>query len=233
MLGSDFVTAVTSLLNGDTIDITLFYQYLNTARITREMQRPFMKLRKLATPFNVSSVTSQPLDPTLVTGYSLPSDFQYLSRDGEITLYNNNLQWQQYTEIPFDQQVYYLQNNNNFWIDHNQSKIFFTGIIDQLYKAYLFYQADLGDISANTTWVNIPSRFHMILAYDVAAMYRLGQDYDDISARNANENVRRADMLFETMKTWDDNLQRSAVTRMDYPLQGEAPGFTNHKIPMS
>lgn len=232
MIGSDFFTAVTSLLNGDTIDNVLFYQYLNTARITREMQRPFMRLRKLYTPFVVAPVGTQPLDPTTITPYALPTDFLYLSRDGEITLYNNHLQWQQYTEIPIDQQVYYCQNNNNFWIDHSSQKIYFTGIIDQQYFAYIFYQANLGDITASTSWLNIPTIYHMILAYDVAAMYRLGQDYDDINARNANENARRADMLFSTMCTWDDNLQRSAVTRMDYPTQGDSPEFTNRKINM-
>ena len=231
MTGSDFYTAVTSLLNGDTIDSTLFYQYLNTARIQRELMRPFMRLRKTYT-FSVSAVSSLPLDPTLITKYALPTDFFYLSRDAEITLYNNNNQWQPYTEIPIDQQIYYMQNNNVFWIDHSTQTAQFCGIIDQAYTAFVFYQANLGDITSSTAWLNIPSAFHMILAYDVAAMYRMGQDYDDINARNANENARQADKLFDVMCKWDDNLQRSAVTKLDYPTQGDQPEFTNHKINM-
>lgn len=64
----------------------------------------------------------------------------------------------------------------------------------------------------------------MILAYDVAAMYRLGVSYDDINARNADDNNKQAQLMYGAMETWDDNLQRSATTRMDLPIITDVPG---------
>ena len=64
----------------------------------------------------------------------------------------------------------------------------------------------------------------MILAYDVAAMYRLGISYDDINARNAEKNAQDAELLYAAMEQWDGNLQRSATTRMDFPIVTDIPG---------
>ena len=127
----------------------------------------------------------------------------------------------------------YLQVNNVFYVDHGAQKIYFLGTIDRTYTAFVPYQANLGDIAAATTWLNIPSQFHMILAYDVAAMYRMGMDYDDINARNANQNARDAETLFSSMVAWDDMLQRSSTTRMDMPIINERVGANfNHRIEM-
>ena len=225
LLGTDYITAVTSLLNGDTIDSVLFYQYLSIARTSREMMRPFLFFRKTFT-FTVAAVSTQPINISQVTGYALPTDFMYLSVDGTITLYNNNLQWQTYEEVPMNQSVYYLQENNKFWIDYSTNTIYFCGIIDQQYTAYIYYQADLGDITATTSWQNVPSRFQMMLTFDIAAMYRLGQDYDDINARNADNNARQADMIYNSMCVLDDYRQRSTVTTLDYPTAGDSDSAT-------
>ncbi len=165
---------------------------------------------------------------------NVPSDFFYLSRDGEITLYNNNNVYQTFTEIPLNLVIPYLQVNNVFYVDHGAGKIYFLGTIDQTYTAFVPYQANLGDITATTTWLNIPSAFHMILAYDVAAMYRMGMDYDDINARNANQNAIDANALFNSMVAWDDNLARSATTRMDMPIiNGNSSANFNRRIDIS
>ncbi len=232
MTGADFLTAVTSLVNGFSIDTTLFYQLLNTARIRRELMRPFMRLRKYDYTQTVQGQSfSLTLPPAAVI--NLQSDFLYLSRDGEITLYDNNNTYQLFTEIPMNLVIPYLQVNNVFYVDHGAQKIYFLGTIDRTYTAFVPYQANLGDIAAATTWLNIPSQFHMILAYDVAAMYRMGMDYDDINARNANQNARDAETLFSSMVAWDDMLQRSSTTRMDMPIINERVGANfNHRIEM-
>lgn len=230
MLGADFYTAMGSLIDGFSLDQTLFYQMLNTARTRREMMRAWMRLRKFDYSQSVSP-TQAPVALPLTNGINVPTDFMFLSRDGEITLYDNNNTYEIYTEIPMNMIIPYLQVNNVFYVDHAGGKIYFLGVVDRLYKAFVPYQADFGDITATTTWVNIPTRFQMILAYDVAAMYRLGVDYDDINARNADQNNRDAEMLYGAMVSWDDNLQRSATTKMNYPVIMDTPGANfNHKI---
>lgn len=229
MTGADFYTAVQNLLGGFGMDTILFYQLLNTARTRREMMRPWMRLRK--TQYSQIVNAAQPvLTPFTSQQLAVPTDFQMLTEDGAIMLYDNNNLWQTYTEISLQNIIPYLQVNNTFVVDHASGFIYLNGVIDRQYTLFLVYQADYGDIAAGTTWLNIPARYDMMLAYDVAVMWRLGVDYDDINARNADENNRMADMLYNAAATWDDALQRSATTRMDLPALSDIGGNFNHKI---
>lgn len=230
MTGAQLYTLVQSLVNGFSIDQTTFYILLNTARTRREMQRAWMRLRRYQ-----YTQTLQPTQPSLTLPPSaqitIPSDFMFFSRDGEITLYDNNNQYETYTEIPLNLVIPYLQVNNVFYADHAGGTFNFLGVIQKAYTAFVQYQADFGDITVTTTWLNIPTRFHAILAFDVAVMYRLGMDYDDINARNADRNNVDAELLFGAMATWDDNLQRSATTRMELPVITDVPGSNfQHRV---
>lgn len=226
LTGQDFYNLVQTKLNGFGMDQTLFYAYLNAARINREMARLWMYLRKRDTSNVVSSGN------TYQTPLTIPTDFVRLIRDGRILLFDGNQTWEGAYEIPYPLLIQYKDNNLNFAMDYPNGKFYITGAIDRTYNTYIDYQADFGDITANTTWINIPARFHLILALDVCAMYQLGDDYDDISARNANENGAAAQRLFQSMVDWDDTIQRSSVTTMDYPVIGDTSDFTPHKINM-
>ena len=230
MNGAALYTAVTSIVSGFSLDETTFYLMLNSARIRREMSRAWMRLRKYDYSQSLSAQNASIIFPPSAIA-NVPSDFMYFSRDGEITLYNNNNQFETYTEIPMNLAIPYMQANNLFFIDHAAGKIYFLGNIATQYNIFIPYQANFGDITATTSWVNIPTDFHMILAYDVAAMYRLGVSYDDINARNAEKNAQDAELLYAAMEQWDGNLQRSATTRLDYPLVTDINGANfNRKI---
>lgn len=223
MNGAALYTAVTNLVAGFSLDETTFYLMLNSARIRREMQRAWMRLRKYDYSQSLGAQNASIIFPPSAK-CNVPTDFMYFSRDGEITFYNNNNQFETYTEIPMNLAIPYMQMNNVFFIDHAAGIIYFLGNISTQYQIFIPYQANFGDITASTTWVNIPTAFHMILAYDVAAMYRLGISYDDINARNAEKNAQDAELLYAAMEQWDGNLQRSATTRMDFPIVTDIPG---------
>ncbi len=222
--GQDYYNMMSSLISGFNMDQTLFLQMLNTARTSRESMRPFMRFRKFVTIGNANSSN------TYQTPHSLPSDFVMLTEDGYIILFDNVQTWQEFSEIPLHLQIQYKDQNNQFFIDHANNNLYLCGIVDRTYSIFVPYQADLGDITLTTQWLNVPSRYHAMLAYDVAAMYRLGVDYDDINARNADENGRMAEILFKAMTKWDGALQRSSTTKMDLPVIGNAPTFISHKI---
>lgn len=224
LTGQDYYNMMSSLINGFNMDQTLFLQMLNTARVSRESMRPFMRFRKF-----ISIATANPGD-TFQSAKPLPDDFIMLTKDGYIVLFDNIQTWQEYLEIPQYLSIQYKDENNQFFIDHAGGNLYLCGIVDRTYSIFLPYQADLGDITLTTQWLNVPNRYHAMLAYDVAAMYRLGVDYDDINARNADENGRMAEMLFASMTKWDGALQRSSTTEMDYPRIGESADFISHKI---
>lgn len=205
------------------MDTTTFYLMLNVARIRREMQRSWMNLRKYDYSQTLSPQNASIIFPPTAK-LNVPTDFLFLSKDGEITLYNDNNQYETYTEIPMNIAIPNMQMNNQFFIYHALAFIYFLGNISTQYKAFIPYQANFGNIASATTWVNIPQIFHMILAFDVAAMYRLGISYDDINARNADDNNRQAELLFQAMSAWDDNLQRSSTTRRNLPDNSDVGG---------
>ena len=231
MIGSDFYTAMTTLDSGFSMDPVLFYQFLNAARINRELMRPFMRLRKFDMSQKVTAQATPVIAPPTANKLTIPTDFLYLTEDGEITFYDQNNTYQTYLEIGMQNLIPYLQVNNVFYMDHAAGFYYPLGNIDRAYTVFMPYQANLGDITVNTTWQNIPTAFHMILAFDVAAMYRLGVDYDYIQARNADSNAQQAELLFNSMAKWDNALQRSATTRMQLPRISDVPGNNfNHKI---
>lgn len=223
MNGAALYTAVQSLVSGFSIDTTTFYLMLNNARIRRELQRPWMVLRKYQFSQSVAQQNFSTIFPPAAV-LTIPTDFQFFTRDGEITLYDNNNQYETYTEIALNIAIPYMQVNNVFFMDYNAGNIYLCGSIQKAYTAFIQYQANLGDITASTQWQNFPSWAHMILAYDVACMYRLGIDYDDINARNADRNNIDAELMLNALITWDDNRQRSATTRMDLPVITDVPG---------
>lgn len=211
------------------MDTTMFYAHLNAARTIREMKRPFMRLRKLDS--SQVALASDKFVPAVNTyKKTLPSDFMMLTDESTVVLFDGNQTWLTYNEVPMYLQVQYKDMSNRFFIDHGNQTFTLLGVVDRTYNIFLFYQADYGDITATTTWVNIPARFQAMLVYDVLAMYELGNDYDNVNARNANQNAQNAEQLFNAMCEWDDTLQRSSVTTLDYPVIGDTPTFTSGKI---
>lgn len=197
--------------------------------------RPWMALRTFQFSQTVNAQSgSLAFPPPASLQLQLPIDFLFFSRDGEITLYNSSGQFETFLEIPLNLAIPYLQANNMFFVDYSAAIIYLMGAIAANYTAFLQYQKNFGDITATTQWVNIPTAFQMILAYDVAAMYRLGLDYDDINARNADQNAKDAELLYNAMVQWDDNRQRSSTTRMNMPPITDVPGANfQHKVPVN
>lgn len=232
--GSDMYTAMSTLIDGFNMDTTLFYQLLNSERTKVEMKRPWMRLRKVDFTQSIGPVSSIPLSfpPPTSNRITIPSDFMFLTDDGIITLYDSNGQWEDYTEVPIQAAIPALQESNQFYADHANGYFYMLGLIAKQYTAFIAYQADYGDIASGTTWLNIPARFQLLLPLMVAVRHRMGIDFDDINARNADDNARAAMEIYEAMSAWDNNLQRSSTTRRDYSGSMGAPVHFNKRIDM-
>ena len=234
MLGQDMYNAMTTLVEGFSMDPVLFYQMLNAERGKIEFMRPWMFFRKLDASQTATAAQPSLVAPPTTNKLTLPTDFQFFSRDGQITLYDQNNTYQIFTEIPMDLMVSHLQNNNEFFVDYGNSTFTLLGVVDRTYTVFNNYQADYGDITATTTWINVPSRFHLMLPLAVAIRLRLGISYDDINSRNASDNQVAYGQMLDAMKVLDDNRQRSATTRRDLPDQNDIPGGNfSHRINMS
>lgn len=196
MTGETIKTMAETILDGDTIDETFFYQVVNAMKNKIEDERPWMFLRALdssqtATTGNNSS-TSRALPTSWRNTYKL-----FVGED------------QQYFQLPFDQQHLYRNHGRYFVVDVANSTYYLLGNVGKADTIYHYYIKTTDDIASATSPV-WPSRFHPILAYEVAGYIQLGQDADDIFARMSPENKAQAMMLLDSMRAWDFQLQVSA-----------------------
>lgn len=216
----ELYTFVTGLLDGNEIDLDLFYTFLETAQMRVEGLRPWMQLRGEDTSLTVSPGN------TYTTSKDLPTDFRrWYARysvaftDSQGQLAGNPL------EVPIAMKVNYQQNNNKFYCNYGTRKIFFCGQPSQALTAHLFYirKGTLVSSAEGQTW-EFPSEYSKVLGFLVAVFYKLGVDYDIVNNEQGNANAAAAAGILSTMSEWDDELQLSSVQGMDY---GSGQGWTS------
>lgn len=212
MTTAELKTFTEQLLDGVTLDPTLFYNLANTAKDIRESKRAWMKLRAEDSSKTVTSAN------TYTTMKDLPEDFLRTyspkRRDGQrsaVVLKNgNSLKYVQ--EIGFDRRVEYSDVNGHFYIDHANDQFAFTGSYDKTYTVYLNYiKKSTAFSESNTTGWDFPSQFHPLLAFDIAVLHKGGIDYDAIAERMAQFHGITIQALEQSMNLWDANLQKSAL----------------------
>lgn len=214
MTGSDYYTMVTGLLNNFQMDLVLFYQFLNLARTNREAERDYKVLTVIDTGQAVSAANTWQTQLSLPTGFVRPLDG--LEEEGELRLFDGTNDIQDIHLIPFERRLDNKDVSGYASIDHANGLYYLLGTISKNYSVYFPFIKDFGDISSAVAWQQIPARFHPILAFDVAAMYRLGVDYDDINARNADANGAAAELLNRSMHRWDNKLALIEAQNLDY-----------------
>ena len=222
--GQQLYDFVTTTLLGTEMDETYFYVLLNIARANREIDRPWKVLQ------TIDKTQIANTSDNFLTPKTLPANFSRLTKEGTIRCFDNDNKYVVYSEIPMDAQIEYKDVTGKFFIDFFNSQYFLCGVPDQQYNIWMPYIADMGDITSLTPWQKFPPRFAWILAFDVAAMNRLGADYDDINARMGDQNAIQAETLFRAMKKWDNELALSSVTTMDYPPIGDSNQFISGHI---
>jgi len=212
MTRDDIYTAVTSLLGGYEMDTTLFNSLLDKSQMKRENQRPWVILRKAD-----SSLSASPAD-TFTTAKTLPTDFRkwYTPESaGPVVLTDaNNNPWG-YREVSISEKFAYRNIGGVFYTDYVAGNFYLCGPITQAYTINLFYikKSTLVSADATNSWA-FPSEYHMILAFDVAVMWK-GIDYDVINNQNAQILAAQAQEIYDEMSRWDSDLQIAMQAGID------------------
>lgn len=225
MNGTALYNLFVQILGDERPSQTLFLQLINNEKAILEMKRPW---KVLSVVDNSQTVLGS---NTYQTPFTLPADFVRLLGDsslseGSVVLYNagaNNFEY--LTEIPIEQILMYKTNFGRVAVDYANGLFYITGVVPGSYAIYLYYIKFTDDITLLTSWTNFPARFHPILAYRAAARWRLGTDYDDVNARNADDNEAMAQRIEAAMFEWDQELALSAVNAIDY--RGNSDGRLN------
>lgn len=213
--GADILRLLQSILAGESISDTYALQLINLARIRIEAKRPW---KVLSTVDHSQTVTPA---NTYTTPITIPSNFvRYLGEStlsqGSVVLFDGNTDVEYITEIPIENILFYKDQYSFCAADYGSNLLYFTGLIPKTYIVYQYYIADFGDITKITTWQKFPKRFWAVLAFDAAAHWRMGTDYDDVNARNANDNAKMADEILSAMSSWDSELAISSINSINY-----------------
>ena len=192
MTGSEIKTFTESVLDGQTIDDTFFYQLLNVAKNKLEEQRVWQYLKKLDSSNTASSGNNY------TTGYTLPTDF---SQDYKLLVGMDT----EYIPVDFEEQHLYRNIAHRYYVDIGGDKLYLLGntVANTI---YLYYKKTTDDITSGTSPV-FPSRFHGLLGFYVASYYQMGIDSDDLFARMGPINRSAAVELQRGMESWDTSLK--------------------------
>lgn len=221
MNGQNILDLITNILGGETIDPTFGLSLVELARLDYESRRPWQALKAK----QITQTVSAGLNPT--TAYPLPvqasptlanPSFMRMLNEGKIKLVNqsNTQQYLILDQVPFENQVEF-QTSPAFYIDYANQNLYILGNIPFAALLYLFFIADLGAITVGTKWNGFQYRqvFSHCLAFQSAARYRLGTDYDDIAARNGDDNFKAAETVYRSMVAWDRELALSSVETLN------------------
>jgi hypothetical protein len=162
-----------------------FYRLLNIAKTKLEEGRLWQYLKK----------------STILTSSSLPDD---CAEDYKVLVGTGT----EYFPVPFEEQYFYTNSSNRYYIDWANLTINFLGTVGAGSR-YFFYKRFTPDIEEGTSPV-FPTRFHPLLAYYVVAIHQTGTDSDDIFARMGPANKQAAIELERAMKSWDTSIAMRA-----------------------
>ena len=196
MTGPEIKTAVEALVH-DTINETLFYELLNTAKTRWESSRKWLFLRTEDSTKTASS------GDTFETAKALPDRFLNAVGMNVGAVYNP------YKQIAFDKKYLFKDQLNRFYIDHKNSNFYLTGRVNESKAIHLFFTQGTVDISSSQdpTW---PDRFHYLLVWDVALLFVDAVDVDDINALLGAGQARARVAMQKAMIDWDSGLQLDA-----------------------
>lgn len=200
-------TFTENILDGVIIGETFFDNLLAAAKSRREAMRPWQQL------VTEDGSNTAGAGTTFETNFSLPTTFRIpygnLRRAPMVLVETSNADnYLEYQQSAFQQRRINKNKARMFVIDMVNSRFHLLGpALGATYTIYLYFIADSAAIADSADWV-FPSRFHPLLCFDVAAMFRGGVDYDDINARLSEDNRAEARALWTAMVFWDDDLAR-------------------------
>ncbi len=215
MNGQNLYDMLTQILGGEKINQVYALQLFNLARIRYEAMRPWKVLSVNDHSLTVGGGNNYTIP------FDLPDDFNRLLGEstlaqGSVVLFDGNDNIQYLTEVPIESILFYKNEFGRVAVDYGNKKFYITGVVPGSFNIYLYYIQDTDNITLSTPWLKFPTRFAPIIAFDAAARWRLGTDYDDVNARNADDNGKMALSIFEAMSSWDAELAISAVNSIDY-----------------
>lgn len=216
MTGQEEIDLITSILGGESPDPVYLLQLVNLSKLKWENLRAWKVLIKKDTSKTVTGAS------LYTTAIDCPTDFKrYLGEtrltQGMLRLFDGNNNVQYLYEVPYEDILEYKDQFGFFAVDYGNNKFYIMGKVPGSFTIIQNYIRKTATITLSSSWENFDSDFHPILAFDSAARWRLGTDYDDMNQRNADDNGKMASNIFEAMAADDTEKSISAINNIEYP----------------
>lgn len=211
MDGATLYTLNTSILGGRPLDETVFYQFLNMAKNTRELSRDWMKLRVVDHSITFSSSDAYDSTKTLpdrfLKQYSYRDQMGALKGPFIVTADGSKVELQ---PIKLEEAYDFRNLEGYYYIDYAAGKIGRTG--STAGTLYLPYIRGTEDIASGTSWTMPPTdTFGILLAFDVAILQKGGIDWDTVNANQVPYNRQTIRDLESRLALWDAQLQQAQL----------------------
>lgn len=208
------------LLNGDTINTTLFDVFLDHAQMYMENLRPWVILRTEDTSQSISSST------TFETQKALPTDFRKWYTRFPVILTDSNGRPQEYlAEVPLHDKTKYRDHNTKFYCNYGSNYLFICGSHQSLtVRQYYIRKTTLVSGDDDNEWV-FPSEYHHVLGLIIAVFYKHGVDYDIINSKQSDSHIDMTKQVYSAMSDWDSDLAESALNGADPMMSGQGVGM--------
>uniref|UniRef100_A0A6H1ZYL1 Uncharacterized protein n=1 Tax=viral metagenome TaxID=1070528 RepID=A0A6H1ZYL1_9ZZZZ len=112
--------------------------------------------------------------------------------------------YSEYDPIPFNQRRLFSQNGK-YSIDYANDDIYICDKVDKTYTIYLYYIYETDDLTVSTSPV-WPAKYHKLIGFLVAELYKTSIDFDDINVGQALAHNKQAALLWGSMQEWDSQL---------------------------
>lgn len=208
MNGAAIVTMFEELVD-DSISDTLAYQLLNAAKNRREEARPWEFLKKL------DETKSRAVGDTIATTKALPSDFRL---PHQVMVGDES---GEYYLIPFEEKTKQKNAARKYLIDLANTTYAFTGTCTLAGTIHFYYIKTTDDVASGTSPV-WPSRFHPLIAYDMAELF-YAVDAGEKPRAWDDRWARHASILEAEMVGWDAKMKSLALNNAGRELN---PDFT-------
>lgn len=237
--GQQMYNLLVQILAGEQIDETYALALFNLARYDLESRRLWKVL--VANSANANPMValagknpsvSYPLPSPTTPSVSTPYFLEPLLEGGMVL--QNTTNTNQTICLKEISQEYNIgsSNANAFWVDYVARVFYILANLSYAANINLYYKADFGDITLTTGWVGFRPRDANAIVFQAAARYRLGTDFDDVAARNANENYKAAEDMYRSMTKWDANLGLNSYQHRDFSATfGGSPSGSNYPAP--
>lgn len=224
--GEDLATFITSLNAGASIDSDLLNVLVNTAKAIIEDERPWMVLRKTDTSKVVTTAN------TWQTAIDLSTITNFSKFYGElpIRLFDGTDRIEYFRQVPWDRRLEYKNVSNTFVYDENSKTGYINGTVAFNATIWINYITSTNDIDRENTstviWSEFPSRFIPLLGFYAVGIHMGAVDYDTVTAHQAPNQMAIMQTLKNSMETWDNDRQASAIESNDpsdlynYPRSG-------------